>query len=229
MRSPCPTRELRSLGFTGAVTSRYLGTSSRNARPGVNHAIRRAVCPSRWQIALFTVIAIVAADCLMASERAVVARVWIRPADLAPPPLGRPTNSDAEPNPTGCGLLAAGSDAALSSDCLACHGSLAYHGHPYDLDLRLWHQTSRGSALRPLDEMLRRGAFLPDGQLRCVTCHHGLSPWKFHIRLPAGSKPTHAVDRQRKETYEWPERLPPPRAGDDVGRKPLCLACHAMD
>jgi hypothetical protein len=130
---------------------------------------------------------------------------------------------------TECGLLAPGSDAALSRDCLACHGALSHGGHPYDLDLTRWRPASRGTALRPLEEMRRRGAFLPDGQIRCVTCHDGRSPWKFHIRLPAGSRPTHAVDARRRVTYERPASLPPPRAGDDVGRKPLCLACHALD
>ncbi len=129
----------------------------------------------------------------------------------------------------GCGLLAPGSDAAASRDCLACHGSFAHLGHPYDLELSRWTPTSRGSALRPVNEVLRRGVFLPDGQIRCVTCHDGLSPWKFHIRLPPGSKLTYAVDLRRRVTYENPASLPPPRRGDDVGRKPLCLACHALD
>lgn len=135
----------------------------------------------------------------------------------------------AEPSIAGCGLLAPDSDAALSRDCLVCHGSFAHGGHPYDLDLGHWKPSGRGGALRPASEMRRRGAFLPDGEIRCVTCHDRVSPWKFHIRLPPGSKPTHAVNPHWPATYDERAPLPQPRAGDDVGRKPLCLACHAFD
>jgi hypothetical protein len=37
------------------------------------------------------------------------------------------------------------------------------------------------------------------------------------------------IDRRRPVTYENPEVLPPPRPGDDVAKKPLCIACHAFD
>ena len=49
---------------------------------------------------------------------------------------------------------------------------------------------------------------LPDGQIRCVTCHDRLSPWKFHIRLRKGSKVMHAVGLRRPVTYENPASLP---------------------
>jgi hypothetical protein len=129
----------------------------------------------------------------------------------------------------GCRLLLPGSDGATSHECLACHGSLGHGAHPYDLDYRRWGGTSGSTSLRPATEVVRRGLWLPDGQIRCVTCHDGRSPWESHIRLPAGSRPTHAVDRGRPQTYENPEALPPPRAGERVGTKPLCLGCHALD
>jgi len=202
---------------------------------------REDVSGSRKHLTVFTVVAIGAVlgahATAQSGERSTVARSWIRPSETAPPgirpaaPLagGDTTRSDGAAEPTGCGLLAPGSDAVTSHDCLACHGSFAHGGHPYDLDLGRWTPTSTGSALRPVTEVHRRGVFLPDGQIRCVTCHDRLSPWKFHIRLPPGSKPTHAIDLRHRATYENPASLPAPRAGDDVGRKPLCLACHALD
>jgi hypothetical protein len=190
---------------------------------------------------VLTVAAISAALCTPAfaqsSDRPTVAKSWprlsegalaaISPADGVR--TGEPPRSDVSVDPRDCGLLLPGSDAAISHDCLACHGWLAHGGHPYDLDLGRWSLKSTGSALRPVNEVLRRGVFLPDGQIRCVTCHDQLSPWKFHLRLPPGSKPTHAVDLSRRVTYENPASLPAPRAGDDVSRKPLCLGCHALD
>ena len=137
--------------------------------------------------------------------------------------------ADAVDGPGRCGLLTPDSDAMLSRDCLACHGGFSHGGHPYDLDLLRWKSSSRAGAMRPVAEMQRRGAFLPDGQIRCVTCHDRLSPWKFHLRLPPGSTPTHAVNPLWPATYEARAQPPRPRPGDDVGRKPLCLACHALD
>jgi hypothetical protein len=181
-------------------------------------------------------VALCAPGVAQSSDHPTVARSWLRPSQGAPAlsPAdgvrhGQISPSDAWADPTGCRLLVPGSDAATSHDCLECHGSLAHGGHPYDLDLGRWSPRSTGSALRPVKEVLRRGVFLPDGQIRCVTCHDRLSPWKFHIRLPKGSKVMHAVDLRRPVTYENPASLPAPRPGDDVGRKPLCLTCHALD
>ncbi len=130
------------------------------------------------------------------------------------------------PYGTGCGLLMPDSDAATSRQCLACHPTLASGGHPYDVDYRAF---AGRPGFRSVDEALRRGVFLRNGEMRCVTCHDRNSPWKYHIRLPAGAQPTHAIDRRRPQTYENPSALPPPRPGDDVGKKPLCLGCHARD
>jgi hypothetical protein len=170
-------------------------------------------------------------------ERPTLARSSMLPSETAPQgarpaprlPGGEATESARAADPMACGLLAPGSDAAASRDCLVCHGSVAHGGHPYDIDLGRWTPTRRGSALRLVSEVLRRGVWLPDGQVRCVTCHDALSPWKFHIRLPPGSRPTPAVDLTRRVTYENPASLPAPRPGDDVGRKALCLGCHALD
>jgi hypothetical protein len=136
-----------------------------------------------------------------------------------------------DPRASGCGILRPGSDSAPSGECLACHGRLSHGGHPYDLDAARWGGRTGPGALRPMQEALRRGVFLPDGQIRCVTCHDGTSPWRYWIRLPVGSPVRPAVDPKQPATYEnvnvTAQR--PLRRGDDVGRKPLCLACHALD
>jgi hypothetical protein len=126
-----------------------------------------------------------------------------------------------------CGLLQPGSESAASPGCLVCHGNLAHGGHPYDFMYP--RAGSPSELLRPLAEVTRRGLSLPEGQVRCTTCHERGSPWKYHLKLPPGATPTHAVDLTRRVTYENPGALPPPRRGDDVGRKPLCLVCHALD
>jgi hypothetical protein len=138
-------------------------------------------------------------------------------------------STSAPADPGVCDLVLPGSDSALSKDCLTCHGRLAHGGHPYDFEYLGLNSTSAASPLRTRDEAIRRGVFLPDREVRCVTCHDRVSPWKYHIRLPRDAKVTHAVDLKRPVTYENPGSLAPPRPGDDVGRKPLCLGCHALD
>ena len=144
-------------------------------------------------------------------------------------PLADPPPGSGQGDPNVCGLIVPGSDAATSRDCLACHGRLAHGGHVYDLRYSGHSSGSASAALRPIDEAVRRGAFLPDGQIRCVTCHDGRSPWKYNLRLPPGAQLMPAVDLRRPVTYENPRALPAPRPGGDVGRKPLCLTCHALD
>jgi hypothetical protein len=143
-------------------------------------------------------------------------------------PAARPSITH-EDSRSVCGLLLPGSDAATSRECLECHARLAHGGHPYDLNYARWGSATAGGRLRPINEVLRRGLFLPDQEIRCVTCHDRRSPWRFYIRLPAGSPLAHAVDPKRPETYENRRPLPPPRPGDDIARKPLCLGCHALD
>lgn len=129
-----------------------------------------------------------------------------------------------------CGLVLPEFDAMASRECIVCHQRIAHGlGHAYEVHYpRLG--TQIGMVLRPLAEVQRRGVPVPDGRLACVTCHDRFSPWKFKLRVPPGATPTHAVDVARAETYEAGLRpRPPVRPGDDVGRKPLCLACHALD
>ena len=128
-----------------------------------------------------------------------------------------------------CGLLLPDVDVSASRECLVCHQRIADHGHAYDVGYpRLGSEI--GMVLRPVAEVRRRGVPVPDGHLACVTCHDPASPWRFNLRVPAGAAPTRAVDVTRVETYEEGRRPRAPlRPGDDVGRTPLCLACHALD
>lgn len=113
-----------------------------------------------------------------------------------------------------------------SRECLACHQPSA-HGHPTDIDYASAQSANPG--LRPIEEVVRRGVFLPNGELRCNTCHDGRSPWKHHLALPPGSTPRPAVDPRDPATYDERESLQPPAAGAAVTARPLCLGCHALD
>lgn len=149
------------------------------------------------------------------------------PVPAWPPELGAPYGVPTDPML--CGLLVAGSETATSQSCLTCHPRLSLGGHPYDVDYPRFGGGIGARVLRPLDEVTRRGIVLVDRQVRCVTCHDRSSPWRYRIKLPPGAKPMPAVDLRRRVTYENPESLPAPRPGDDVGKKPLCIACHALD
>jgi hypothetical protein len=143
---------------------------------------------------------------------------------------------------TGCALVASPIEDPRTESCRQCHSAMSSgHAsqHPVDLDYASRaYARSGGMGLRPLAEVVRRGVFLPDGELRCVTCHDARSPWKFHLALPPGATPTPAVDHRDPSTYEdGPARaalvraVRQPTSGQRlaVSPKPLCLACHAAD
>jgi hypothetical protein len=127
--------------------------------------------------------------------------------------------------------------------CTKCHGqgrASPGSNHPVDIDYASAVARSAGSAmgLRPLSVVVSRGVFLPDGQIRCVTCHDGRSPWKYGIALPPGATVTPAVNPRDRSTYEDGPALrareaklasSAERHSIPVGTKPLCLACHAAD
>ncbi len=125
--------------------------------------------------------------------------------------------------PPSCLLFQPGADAAPTRSCLSCHTMSGAGNHSVDIA----YGSAQGVDLRSPDEVVRRGVHLPDGQIRCTTCHDARSPWKDHIALPPGSKAVKAVELRTPSTYERPPE--PARPGDAVSPKPLCLACHAMD
>jgi hypothetical protein len=130
----------------------------------------------------------------------------------------------------GCGLLVPGSEDAPVAACLRCH-ERSGSGHPVGLDYARESGARRASAmpLRSASEAIRRGAFLPGGELRCTTCHDGRSPWRFRLALPPGAAVRHAVVAGNPETYGPRAARGAPAPGEAVGTKPLCLLCHALD
>ncbi len=120
-----------------------------------------------------------------------------------------------------CGLFQPGATTASAESCRACHGM--HSSHPVDLDYSLAEYRSRDS-LRPAAEVVKRGVFLPEGKVRCLTCHDPVSKWKHHLALPPGSTVRPAVDPRRPETYRAKREL----VGNDVSPTPLCKACHTQ-
>ena len=102
-----------------------------------------------------------------------------------------------------CALLTPGAEASPVETCLACHEGSG-SGHP--VGMAYGPAAYRvGPRLRPAAEVVRAGVFLPEGELRCTTCHDGRSQVRFRIALPPGTP-----------------------ASARGGTKPLCLACHAL-
>ena len=120
--------------------------------------------------------------------------------------------------------------------CLRCHSF--EHGQPHDTDYEYTTRVSR-SALRPVAEVIRRGLFLPEGRVVCLTCHDANSRWGSRLVIPPGSRVVGRVDTRDPSTFE---SLPPPDrrmtveqaasvlpTDTNLSPKPLCLACHAFD
>jgi hypothetical protein len=129
-----------------------------------------------------------------------------------------------------CKLFRPDAHTVPADECMACHG--LHQTHPVDLDYDAvaWRP---GSGLRPAPEVVSRGVFLPDGKLRCVTCHDARSNWRYRLVLPPGAAARPAVDSRRPETFEdGPARQRalsrPLEPGADVSPTPLCKACHTL-
>jgi hypothetical protein len=127
-----------------------------------------------------------------------------------------------------CPFLAGSSSGTSTQDCMSCHG--LHQTHPVDIDYAQSAQR-RPEFFRTRDEVVRRGVFLPDGQVKCSTCHDPRSPWKYRLVLPPGAAARPAVNLANPTTYERSRNTPAPApaAGSAVTPTPLCLSCHAMD
>ena len=132
----------------------------------------------------------------------------------------------AEQEPVQCALDEPHSDEATSESCLSCHTTARERSHPCDLDYARAAQ-ARPFAYAPVDAVVRAGVLLPNGEIRCVTCHDGRSQWKYKIALPPGSKPSPSVAWLVKHgLLDGPVPTTPLPPGSDVTPTPLCKVCH---
>jgi hypothetical protein len=126
-----------------------------------------------------------------------------------------------------CLLLAGKSDSSPDAACLSCHSTDSAGNHRSGFAYEDGRARLRPGSLRPLDEVVRLGLFLPDGEVRCATCHDSRSSWKDHLALPPGAKVDHAARVGAPEVgQETTRRRPQP--GDAVTPTPLCRSCHTI-
>jgi hypothetical protein len=146
----------------------------------------------------------------------------------------------------GCTLVPGAGNSATTRDCTSCHAGLeGRHSHPVDVDQDMARSRSLGGSgpsLRPAAEVVKRGVFLADGKITCLTCHDGNSTWKFKIALPPDARLREPVKPGNPGTYDpavmkasamtgltavtGKQVLP---AGTEVSPTPLCKVCHSFD
>ena len=140
-----------------------------------------------------------------------------------------------------CLLSRLTTDGATSRQCLACHPSAqGSSSHAFDVELEAARQRTATSAasLRTAEEIVRRGLFLPNGQVVCLTCHDARSPWRYRLAIPPDAVVRAPVDPRDPRTFD-PELMPPPKApvtaavaarrlapGTEISSTPLCTVCH---
>ena len=127
-----------------------------------------------------------------------------------------------------CKLFQGAAERVAAQDCMSCHGM--HTTHPVEIDYEAARFKPQ-SALRAADEVVRRGVFLPDGKVQCVTCHDARSRWAYHLALPPDALVRPAVNTRDPSTYERPVALSHPRAlpaGTSVSPTPLCKVCHTL-
>ena len=169
-------------------------------------------------------------------------------AGPSPGAVGAPNGAPGGPSPSPCHLYRPGAADAPASECVACHRGTAgvSHSHPVDVDYESLRLGGRGTALRAAADVVSRGVLLPEGQIRCGTCHDGHSPWMYRIALPPTAEIRPAANMADHASYEAdrrPPTAPPPlragqavpsvppqlKPGSMVSPTPLCMACHAFD
>jgi cytochrome c peroxidase len=139
------------------------------------------------------------------------------------------TARGGEPAGGDCKLFSREASTASTADCARCHEN--HEAHPVDVDYAAA-AARQPFGLRRASEAVRRGVFLPDGRVACVTCHDAASPWKHHIALPPGAAARPAVNPRDASTYTGGRARPagtPLQPGAAVTPTPLCLLCHAFD
>jgi hypothetical protein len=110
--------------------------------------------------------------------------------------------------------MEAGSENLSSATCRSCHpwGDC----HPVDVEYARAAESGKFD-LHPSDEAVRRGAFLPEGQVGCVSCHDRHSAAPYHLAL-----------RDEPQAARPPATSPAPGA-QGPALKFLCARCHMRD
>jgi len=126
-----------------------------------------------------------------------------------------------------CRLLDRGSETLKTADCMACHdGRVAakwagdpqgapptlHQTHPVDVDYARASSMKRRARLRDQAEAVRRGAFLPDGFIRCTTCHDAQSQYRSRLSIPTSGTSLPSFQERK----------------GNVDSSPLCNLCHMM-
>jgi hypothetical protein len=138
-----------------------------------------------------------------------------------------------------CTLAPGAGNSATTADCTSCHATYqGTHSHPVDV----YQDAVRSSSLRSAAEVVKRGVFLADGKITCLSCHDGNSTWKYKIALPPDSKLLAPVKPGDPRTYDPALMRPSPLtgltattgrtilpAGTEVSPTPLCKVCHVFD
>jgi len=127
----------------------------------------------------------------------------------------------------GCRLFAVDAHRVPTTECTGCHRGHDAHPVEVDLDMRALRS---GSSLRSAAEVVRRGVYLDQGRVTCLSCHDARSRWAARIALPPGVRVRTAVDPRNPASYLRPAQesvdgrhLPD---GAAVSPTPLCRACH---
>ncbi len=146
----------------------------------------------------------------------------------------------------GCILVPGVANTTTTKDCVACHaGFESRHSHPVDVDqdqARFRSFGGSGPSLRPAAEVVKRGVFLADGKVTCLTCHDGNSTFKAKLALPPDAPLKEPVKPGKPDTYD-PDLMKPSAMrgmtattgkallppGTEVSPTPLCKACHSFD
>jgi hypothetical protein len=185
---------------------------SRSARPQTRP--RRTAC-SYALLALATVAVVLTA-------------VPAHGGGTAPPVASATAAAAGNARAEGCLLFHRGAEDADPARCLACHSATGAGNHPVGIAYDEA-RARRGPTLRAGAEVVRRGVFLKEGKVTCLTCHDARSPWKFRIALPPGAEIDEIPANPAVDPPILPRSRGTPGPGSLVSPVPLCVSCHALD
>jgi hypothetical protein len=142
-------------------------------------------------------------------------------------PSSAASNGPGPPPRGNCKLYSPDVHRLTAQECQSCHPFHRSHPVDFEYESRAYRP---GADLRPLSEVVKRGVFMPDGMVRCVSCHDARSRWAGKLALPPGAALRPAVDTRNPATYERPvPKVIDGRGladGTAVSPTPLCKVCH---